>query len=66
LILNNKNKMGKLKIWLKENWLFILNPVIIAIAYSHIYEKGFSGIEVLLALTLMANIGYWGYKLFSK
>lgn len=58
--------MKKILDWLKKNWLFILNPLIIAIAYSNVYEKGFTGIEVLLALTLMANIGYWGYKLFSK
>jgi hypothetical protein len=57
--------LEKIKKWFKKNWLFILNPVIIAIAYSHIFEKGFTGIEVLLALTLMANIGYWGYVLFS-
>jgi hypothetical protein len=57
--------MKKILDWLKANWLFILNPLIIFIAYSHIFEKGFTGIEVLLALTLMANVGYWGYKLFS-
>jgi hypothetical protein len=61
-----KKLWEKVKAWLKINWLFLLNPLIIGIAYSHIYEKGFTGIEVLLALTLMANIGYWGYKLFSK
>jgi hypothetical protein len=58
--------MGKLLTWLKENWLFILNPLIIGIAYSHIFEKGFTGIEVLLALTIMANVGFWGWKWFTK
>lgn len=57
--------MKKILDWLKANWLFILNPLIIAIAYSHIFEKGFTGIEVLLGLTIMANVGYWGYKLFA-
>lgn len=61
-----KKLWEKLLAWLKINWLFLLNPLIIAIAYSHIYEKGFSGIELILALTLMANIAYWGYKIFNK
>jgi hypothetical protein len=61
-----KKLWEKIKAWLGKNWLFVLNPLIIAISYSHIFEKGFTGIEVLLAFTLMANIGYWGYKLFSK
>jgi hypothetical protein len=58
--------MKKILDWLKANWLFILNPLIILIAYSHIFEKGFTGIEVLLALTLMANVGFWGWKWFTK
>jgi hypothetical protein len=57
--------MKKILDWLKANWLFILNPLIIFIAYSHIFEKGFTGIEVLLALTLMANVGFWGWKWFN-
>lgn len=52
--------------WLKKNWLFILNPLVIIVAYSKVFEKGFTGIEVLLALTFMANVGYWGYKWFTK
>ena len=59
-----KKLWEKIVAWLKANWLFVLNPLIILIAYSHIFEKGFSGIEVLLALTLMANVGYWGFKWF--
>lgn len=58
--------LEKLKNWFKKNWLFILNPLVIIVAYSKVYEKGFSGIEVLLALTFMANVGYWGYKWFTK
>jgi hypothetical protein len=60
-----KKLWEKIKAWLKKNWLFVLNPLIIAIAYSNVFEKGFTGIEVLLALGIMANVGYWGYKLFS-
>lgn len=50
--------------WMKKYWVMVVNPIIIAIAYSAVFEKGFTGIEVLLALTLMANIGYWGYVWF--
>ena len=51
---------------LKKNWLFVLNPLIIIISYFIIYDNQFSGVELLLALTFMANLVYWGYKLFSK
>lgn len=58
--------MKKLLAWLKKNWLFLLNPLVIAVAYSNVYQKGLTGTEVLLAFAFMANVGYWGYKYFSK
>ena len=51
--------------WMKQYWVMVLNPVVIAIAYNTVFDKGFTGIEVLLALTLLCNVGYWGYKIFS-
>lgn len=52
----------KIKTWLKKNWLFVLNPLVIFIVYSMIYEKGFDVAEALMGLTILANVGFWVYK----
>lgn len=50
--------------WMKKYWVLVINPLVIAIAYSNVYDKGFTGTEVLLGLTLFANIAYWGFVWF--
>lgn len=52
----------KIKNWIKKNWLFVLNPLIIFIVYSIIYDKGFGLAEALLGVTLLANVAFWVYK----
>ena len=58
--------MKKILDFVNTYWLMILNPLVILLTYSELFEKGFTLTEVILALTLLVNIGYWGYKIFNK
>lgn len=60
-----KSMWAKFKNWVKKNWLFVLNPVVIAIVYSIISDKGFEVVELLLGLTLFLNITYWVYTIWG-
>jgi len=51
---------------MKRWWVVAIDTLVILIAYGKIFEKGFTGIEVLLALTVLFNVGYLGYKLFNS
>ena len=55
----------KLLNWIKKNWLFVLNPLVLFIVYVLVSDKVTSA-EILVALTFMANVAYWGYKLFNR
>ena len=58
---------GIVKAWFLKNWFMIVNYLVIFISYSIVYgheEVVFA--EVLLALWMLASVGYAGYKLFTK
>jgi len=50
--------------WFKKYWPLVINPVVLLVAYSAMFDKGLSGAEVLAGLTLFANVAYWGYVWF--
>ena len=59
--------VAKPLVWLKKNWMIIVNYLVIALAYNNIYGKdGVVFTEVLLGLWIIVSIGYAGYKLFVK
>lgn len=59
--------LGKIKNWLVKNWFNLVNFIVLFTSYSIIFgvEKALYA-EVLLGLWIMVNVGYFGYKWFTK
>jgi len=59
--------LEKIKNWLVKNWFNLVNFIVLFTSYSIIFgvEKALYA-EVLLGLWIMVNVGYFGYKWFTK
>ena len=45
--------------WLKTNWFDLINLIILLIAYMQFYDNpGFTGIEAVLGVWILAVFGY--------
>ena len=61
--------MENLKEFLKKHWIIIgivINYLVILVAYSAVYDKGMSGIEVILGLWIFISAAFGMYKLFKR
>lgn len=52
--------------FLKKYWMVIVNYIVILIAYSTVYEKGFTATELILGLWIFVSAAVGMYKLFKR
>ena len=58
--------MKKVTDFLKKAWLFILNPLALAVLYVIVDVDAQPWVSAVIGLTLFANAAYWAYELFKK